>query len=180
MTSSNSVDNFINPNSLSLKPLSSQVAGHAASVYTSDDDRFVVKKSLKKEIDFYNQIKSLSSSDNHDPHLTDLFKYLPDYQGQTFIPSTDPQSEAKEEAIVIENLTSSKKFSRPNTLDIKLGTQLWDEDDATEEKKLRMDKVSKATTSGETGMRLTGWQVSSSNLPPFTRSIHFLNAFNFS
>ncbi|SCZ89494.1 BZ3500_MvSof-1268-A1-R1_Chr9g10429 [Microbotryum saponariae] len=45
-----------------------------------------------------------------------------------------------------------------NVLDIKLGTQLYDED-ASEEKKLRMDEAAKATTSAATGVRLTGFQV---------------------
>lgn len=57
--------------------------------------------------------------------------------------------------IVLESLTW--RFLRPNVLDIKLGTQLYDED-ATEEKKLRMIETAKATTSYETGVRLTGMQ----------------------
>lgn len=146
---------MIDPKTLDLKPLSSQVAGHAVSVYTTSDDLYVVKKSLEKEINFYNQIKS-------DPTCIpqNLSKYLPNYLGQTTIPSTNPESSDPEDAIVIENLTGSKKFAKANTLDVKLGTQLWDEDEATEEKRIRMDKVSRETTSGETGIRLTGWQVS--------------------
>lgn len=60
-------------------------------------------------------------------------------------------------SIVLENL--SHKFLKPNVLDIKLGTVLYDVD-ASEEKRARMLKTAKATTSFETGVRLTGFSVS--------------------
>ena len=59
-------------------------------------------------------------------------------------------------SIVLENL--SHPFSKPNILDIKLGTVLYDES-ASEEKRARMIKTAKETTSFETGVRLTGFQV---------------------
>lgn len=58
--------------------------------------------------------------------------------------------------MVLENLTTP--FRKPNILDIKLGTVLYD-DDASEEKKARMLKTARDTTSFETGVRLTGFQV---------------------
>jgi 1D-myo-inositol-tetrakisphosphate 5-kinase/inositol-polyphosphate multikinase len=58
---------------------------------------------------------------------------------------------------VLENL--SHKFSKPNILDIKLGTVLYD-DAANEDKVQRMLKTARETTSLETGVRLTGFQVS--------------------
>lgn len=58
--------------------------------------------------------------------------------------------------LVLENLTY--RFLKPNVLDIKLGTQLYDEE-ATLEKQERMMQASKSTTSWQTGMRLTGFQV---------------------
>lgn len=58
--------------------------------------------------------------------------------------------------LVLENLTH--RFLRPNVLDIKLGTQLYDED-ASAEKRERMQRASEASTSGTTGIRLTGFQV---------------------
>lgn len=57
--------------------------------------------------------------------------------------------------IVLENLTY--RFVRPNVLDIKLGTQLYDED-ASPDKVQRMIAASKACTSFESGVRLTGFQ----------------------
>lgn len=57
----------------------------------------------------------------------------------------------------MENLAN--RFLKPNILDIKLGTQLYD-DEASEEKKARMIQAAKVMTSLETGVRLTGFQVS--------------------
>jgi len=56
----------------------------------------------------------------------------------------------------LENI--SYPFKKPNVLDIKLGTVLY-EDTASEEKKQRMIQAAKATTSLETGVRITGFQV---------------------
>lgn len=58
--------------------------------------------------------------------------------------------------IVLQNLTFG--YDKPNVCDIKLGTQLWDED-ASAEKRQRMEKAAANTTSGSHGVRLTGWQV---------------------
>jgi 1D-myo-inositol-tetrakisphosphate 5-kinase/inositol-polyphosphate multikinase len=58
--------------------------------------------------------------------------------------------------IVLENVAHG--FRKPNILDIKLGTILYDEE-APPEKKERMEKKARCTTSGEAGIRLTGFQV---------------------
>jgi 1D-myo-inositol-tetrakisphosphate 5-kinase/inositol-polyphosphate multikinase len=58
---------------------------------------------------------------------------------------------------VIENITYP--FLRPSILDVKLGT-VTHEEDATEEKKARMIAAAKKSTSFDTGLRLTGFQVS--------------------
>lgn len=60
------------------------------------------------------------------------------------------------QSLVLENLSHS--FSKPNILDIKLGTVLYD-DEASPEKRARMEKTARETTSLETGVRLTGFQV---------------------
>jgi inositol-polyphosphate multikinase len=57
---------------------------------------------------------------------------------------------------VLENL--SFPFSKPNILDVKLGTELYDAS-ASPEKRERMIATARATTSYETGVRLTGFQV---------------------
>jgi hypothetical protein len=57
---------------------------------------------------------------------------------------------------VLENLSFG--FSKPNILDVKLGTVLYD-DTAPPDKVARMEKAARNTTSFETGVRLTGFQV---------------------
>ena len=57
---------------------------------------------------------------------------------------------------MLENISLS--FSKPAILDVKLGTVLAEET-ASEEKRARMEKTAKDTTSWETGVRLTGFQV---------------------
>ena len=74
--------------------------------------------------------------------ISEIFEYLPQCRY--------PQS------IVLENLT--QRFYKPNILDIKLGSILHDHD-ATPEKKARMEKTARETTSFETGIRITGFQV---------------------
>ena len=60
------------------------------------------------------------------------------------------------QSIVLENVTYP--FLKPNILDVKLGTILYDET-ASPEKVERMKKTARETTSFETGVRLTGFQV---------------------
>ena len=60
------------------------------------------------------------------------------------------------QSLVLENLSHS--FAKPNILDVKLGTVLYD-DSASAEKRERMEKTARETTSLETGVRLTGFQV---------------------
>lgn len=49
-------------------------------------------------------------------------------------------------------------FTRPCVLDLKLGTRLYD-DDATPEKREKMQKNAKGTTSEELGIRISGMKV---------------------
>ena len=58
--------------------------------------------------------------------------------------------------MVLENLAHG--FQKPNILDVKLGTVLYDEE-ATPEKRERMESKARYTTSEEVGIRLTGFQV---------------------
>ncbi|KAJ3723429.1 hypothetical protein C8R42DRAFT_720538 [Lentinula raphanica] len=61
--------------------------------------------------------------------------------------------------LVLSNLLHP--FHKPNILDLKLGTVLYDALDSscTEDKKARMLQTARETTSGECGVRLTGFQV---------------------
>lgn len=59
-------------------------------------------------------------------------------------------------SIVLENVASG--FKRPNVIDVKLGSRLW-ADDAVPDKRARLDKVSRETTSASLGFRIAGMKV---------------------
>jgi len=156
-------------------PLASQVGGHAG-VSTSEDGSLLIKPALTREVSFYQHLTS-------DPAFASLRPYIPRFYGTLSLQGKVEDGnletllrapkEGKDKycrcweiarvfmtavhSIVLENLSNA--FSKPNILDIKLGTRLYD-DEANEEKQARMIETAKATTSFETGVRLTGFQVS--------------------
>jgi len=152
------------PQAPSEIPLSTQVGGHAG-VLTTEGGLLLIKPALAREVAFYQTV-------NSDPSLATLREFVPQFYGTLRLEGkVDPETPAlglnaikpvetastqDKDSIVLENLTYT--FLKPNVLDIKLGTVLYDED-APPEKRARMEKVARETTSGETGMRLTGFQV---------------------
>ena len=159
-------------------PLTSQVGGHKG-VSMSEDGSLLIKPALAHEVSFYQHLTS-------DPFFASLRPYIPKFYGtlklegkveggnlETFREAPNEGQDkcfhlkSRQEiarvfittihSIVLENL--SHRFLKPNILDIKLGKRLYD-DEASEEKKARMIQTAKATTSFETGVRLTGFQVS--------------------
>lgn len=62
----------------------------------------------------------------------------------------------KKQFIVLENLL--RGYVNPNIMDVKLGQILYD-DDATDEKKKRLQKVSETTTSGSLSFRICGMKL---------------------
>lgn len=146
-----------------MPPFAHQVAGHPSSIQTLDSaGATLIKPATTRELDFYTSLgPSLSLVGEWTPSFFGTLRL----EGRLSSPTAELGAggvlEAVEgvgkEMLVLENLTF--RFGRPNVLDVKLGTQLWDED-SSEEKQERMDKVSRATTSGSTGVRLTGFQVS--------------------
>ncbi|CCM04564.1 uncharacterized protein FIBRA_06745 [Fibroporia radiculosa] len=125
--------------------LACQVGGHPGLMITQDGS-LLIKPALPKEVAFYQAIAS-------DPGLSLLRPFVSDFYG---ILRLEGQLAAGGGSIVLENL--SYTFSKPNIIDIKLGTVLYD-DDASPAKRARMEKAARDTTSAETGMRLTGCQV---------------------
>ncbi|XP_014562481.1 hypothetical protein COCVIDRAFT_11005 [Bipolaris victoriae FI3] len=148
-----------------LKAYNSAAAGHEG-VLSDESGAVVVKPCTLSEITFY---ESLSDH-------PDLARHLPTFMGQLSL-STD-QTAAVESVesgtiktadgsierlhgkhldtdlhIVLENITHG--FKKPNVLDLKLGARLWD-DDSKQEKRDRLDAVSKETTSGSLGFRIAG------------------------
>ncbi|KAF9528253.1 hypothetical protein CPB83DRAFT_854709 [Crepidotus variabilis] len=147
----------------STQLLASQVGGHAG-VMTTEDGSLLIKPALHHELAFYQKLQQ-------DAALASLREYTPKFLGVLKLEGqVDPaqtasnsatgvvleQIEGQKESIVLENL--SHTFLKPNILDIKLGTVLYDET-ASAEKVARMEKAARDTTSFETGVRLTGFQV---------------------
>lgn len=141
-----------------------QVGGHGR-IQTIGDGALLLKPALPLELQFYQD--SLG-----DPALAPLRQWVPTYLGTLRLEGQStadglvsmegiPEGE-KELSLVIEN--AAHGFIKPNIIDIKLGTILWDED-APPAKKERMQNTARRTTSGETGVRLTGFQVFGNTTP---------------
>ncbi|KAF2497107.1 SAICAR synthase-like protein [Lophium mytilinum] len=151
-----------------LKAFGNVAAGHDG-VLSDPTGALVIKPCTPAEIAFYESVTA-----SH----PDLAAYIPTYMGTlslnaaaTAEASTDELAEgmiqtadgtlerlhgkklATELSIVLENTAAG--FSKPNILDLKLGAQLWDEG-AKPEKRARLDKVSKETTSSSLGFRIAG------------------------
>jgi inositol-polyphosphate multikinase len=130
-----------------------QAAGHDGVMRSGS---LIIKPCIQAEIDFY-AIANLTQP---------LFAtWMPTYMGQLTLNKPGEgvdlpilESERFEQAIVLENLEWG--FRRPSVLDIKLGKVLTDEY-VTEEKRIRLEKVSMATTSWENHLRITGMRVCS-------------------
>jgi inositol-polyphosphate multikinase len=134
-----------------------QAAGHEGVMRSGS---LIIKPCTQAEIDFYalaNQTQPVFA------------QWMPTYMGQLTLnkPGSDTttsttmtnsilESERFEQAVVLENLEWG--FKRPSVLDIKLGKILTDEY-VSEEKRIRLEKSSRSTTSWEHHLRLTGMRV---------------------
>ena len=162
-----------------LEPLAAQVAGHPGSVLASESGDVIVKPSLPLERAFYTSLASQLGLEGFVPRFYGTLQLqgkLPDGQAgldpaaavdasqplQAQLGLEDAKGQGPDEGIVLENLTN--RFVRPNVIDIKLGTQFWDEQSSADKRK-RMEEASAATTSGTTGVRLTGFQVRRARSP---------------
>ncbi|KDN48891.1 SAICAR synthase-like protein [Tilletiaria anomala UBC 951] len=134
-----------------------QVAGHPGGISLLDGGTRIVKLTSKYEADFYEQVQKAASAETGTTGpFTRLLALMPSYHGSQPASEEPNGSDKQNTAVAIENLTHG--FVHPNVLDIKLGSQLWDER-ATVEKRDRMDAAARSTTSWTDGIRLTGWQV---------------------
>lgn len=141
-----------------LSDSSAQVAGHPGTVRTlkgPSGEALVVKESLSSEVGFYNDIAAMENREGESNKQADKRRALSKDWTPKFYGSVPGSQEARS-SIALEDLLAP--YDKANVLDVKLGTQMWDEEDATEEKKERMDKAAKDTTSFEAGIRLTGWR----------------------
>ncbi|CDO94030.1 unnamed protein product [Kluyveromyces dobzhanskii CBS 2104] len=159
------------------KKLKRQAAGHDGPL-TDPDEMLLFKPSNKQEIDFYEQlaVREVKENTNDVPFQDWTPTFLGVLQENSdqindkndgilaeemgaFLhenKTANAQSDGKT-YLVLENLLYG--YVRPNVLDIKLGRVLWDHT-ADEEKKKRLNDVSKSSTSGSLGFRICGMNIS--------------------
>ncbi|BGP48879.1 hypothetical protein JCM10450v2_004758 [Rhodotorula kratochvilovae] len=143
-----------------------QVGGHAQTILASPlSATTLIKPASARELAFYQELApSLPVDGGLVGEWTPAFygtlklagKVAEDGAVAPLDAPADDEGDIEPEMLVLENLTY--RFLRPNVLDIKLGTQLYDED-ASLEKQERMREAAAASTSGQAGVRLTGFQV---------------------
>ncbi|OCB86569.1 SAICAR synthase-like protein [Sanghuangporus baumii] len=152
---SNAAMSAITAGESAFHALRSQVGGHPG-VLASDDNLLIVKSCLDAEKTFY-ELLALG-----DERLEGLRRWIPRFYGTLRLEgkvADDAAAAGALEAgisVVLENVSSS--FTKPNIMDLKLGTVLYEES-APPEKRERMLATARETTSLETGLRLTGFQV---------------------
>ncbi|SCU96874.1 LAFA_0G08570g1_1 [Lachancea sp. 'fantastica'] len=158
-----------------------QAAGHDGN-FTDEQQTLFFKPTNSVEVEFYQSLsqKSSRAEDNDD---MDLNSWTPTFLGtlqlgvsenvtaNASIQNTDfelPKIDAtisnespipmnhNKPIIVLENLL--QRFKSPNIMDVKLGKVLYD-DSSSEDKKLRLQKVSTDTTSGTLGFRICGLKI---------------------
>ena len=160
---------------MSLINAKHKAAGHDGPVQTEDGSLFC-KPTNKQEMDFYAKAAQLSSDgDDSLPLGSLLTDWMPIHYGSLtadmqkytkpkdtgidkFETNSDVDTRLKKDSTYIVLQDVLYGFKRPNVLDIKLGSILFDES-ASKEKVERMKKVSKSTTSGSLAFRICGMQM---------------------
>ncbi|KAG8217054.1 hypothetical protein J3R82DRAFT_4938 [Butyriboletus roseoflavus] len=175
-------------------PLSQQVGGHAG-VHVTEDESLLLKPTQPREIAFYQFVRDIADpstglhtlkawipkffgllslegkladpTDNIDAGVVPVIIPAPELEGTYTSCSLDNTNDTAlsnipSQSLVLQNLLYG--YRKPCVLDVKLGTVLYD-DDASEEKKARMIKKAAETTTLQTGVRLTGFQVYSNHSP---------------
>lgn len=137
-----------------LIPYEHQIAGHQG-VLSDASGVVICKPCTASEFAFY-------ASANNCPSFK---KWVPTYIGNLTLDTSfschnlsleSNDSPKNSDVIVLENLLYP--FVRPSTIDVKLGSRLWD-DDASPTKRERLEYVSKHTTSGSLGFRISAMQL---------------------
>ncbi|KAF2838697.1 SAICAR synthase-like protein [Patellaria atrata CBS 101060] len=164
-----------------LDPSKLQAFGNAAAghdgVLSDDTGSFIIKPCTQAEIEFYGT--AIASHPRFAAHMPQFYGTLALNDASQSAVTADPEAAAQaalevatsstfedtplkgkklstEISIVLEDITAS--FTKPNVLDIKLGAQLWDEQ-ASLDKREKLDKVSRETTSSSLGFRIAGMKV---------------------
>lgn len=138
-----------------MRDLDHKAAGHDG-LLTEAEGALVFKPYNATESQFY--IDTMVRRDQEDASDGDVpfYRWIPCYLGELEQGDRQRGTLGGNKYIVLNNLVHG--FSRPNIMDIKLGSVLYDED-ATDEKKQRLQRVSDTTTSGSLAFRICGMKI---------------------
>ncbi|KAK9375509.1 inositol polyphosphate kinase-domain-containing protein [Lipomyces chichibuensis] len=128
-----------------------KVAGHDG-VLQDPSGVVVIKPAAEIEIDFYESLILHPSFASVAPKFYGVLE-LNAQSAITEASGEVHRMTGAERAIVLENVAAG--FAKASVIDVKLGRQLWDEQ-ASIEKRKRLDDVAAKTTSGSLCMRIAG------------------------
>ncbi|KAK9387514.1 inositol polyphosphate kinase-domain-containing protein [Lipomyces mesembrius] len=128
-----------------------KVAGHDG-VLQDPSGAVVIKPAAELEIEFYESLILHPSFASVAPKFYGVLE-LNEQSAITDASGEVHRTTGAERAIVLENVAAG--FAKPSVIDVKLGRQLWDEQ-ASIEKRKRLDDVAAKTTSGSLCMRIAG------------------------
>jgi len=170
----------------SFTKLKHQAAGHDGAM-TDESETLFVKPSTNQEIEFYTQVQALGvkeEQDGKDREGDRLVDFMPVFMGTLESGITEKVEEStteisdeirkldlenkakldipKKPLLVLQNMLQG--FNKPCIMDIKLGAILHDEN-TSEEKVKRLQKVSETTTSGSLNYRVCGMKLNHDTIP---------------
>ncbi|KAL3231607.1 Uncharacterized protein RNJ44_00142 [Nakaseomyces bracarensis] len=140
-----------------MRDLDHKAAGHDG-LLTEAEGALVFKPYNAVEAQFYMDTVARRAQEEDVHGDVPFYRWIPCYLG------TLEQGDSRHVSvnyngrkfIVLNNIIHG--FSKPNIMDIKLGAKLYD-DDASEDKKERMKRVSNMTTSGSLSFRICGMKI---------------------
>ncbi|KAI8644558.1 hypothetical protein BD408DRAFT_383789 [Parasitella parasitica] len=149
----------------SLIHFDQQVAGHDQLMALPTSDLIVIKPCKKREHGFYQDSHSFPEFQDFIPECYGTLRAATENDLKILDNSelaVDNEiikisiSDKEDQNLCLENLLHG--FTRPCILDLKMGSLLYD-NEATDEKRIRMIRQSISTTSGSLGLRICGMKV---------------------
>uniref|UniRef100_A0A060TDB1 Kinase n=1 Tax=Blastobotrys adeninivorans TaxID=409370 RepID=A0A060TDB1_BLAAD len=150
-----------------------QAAGHDGAMQSASGELFVKPNAVAQEVEFYQTLASgkypdleaitcvfmgvLTEQDIGGPAGEQLIREAEQTQDASKLEEhLVPAGNGNSGGIVLENALYG--YTEPNVLDVKLGSILFD-DSASQEKRERLEEVSRTTTSGSLHLRVAGMNI---------------------
>lgn len=166
-----------NPHTMDFQPSVHQAAGHDGCLAA---ENIFAKASTPQEIQFYSETIARIPDDDVISQGNHISHWMPTFMGTlrlgcrqeegatTMVADSIEEIQKKasftpaddKEYIVLSNLYYG--YKQPNILDIKLGAELCDEN-VSDEKRRRLDEVSRTTTLGSLNFRICGMRLYEGN-----------------